>query len=75
MSRVSRTRDATRRADSLSRRRVAMGAGRKASTRLQRGPRRQAMLRAMKGKWNDRNDSKVKEDEFGRCGMKFARLM
>ena len=43
-SQMSKTRDATRRADSLSRRRVAMGAGRRASTRLQRGPRRQAIL-------------------------------
>jgi len=32
-------------------------------------------FRAMKGKWNGKNDSKVKEDEFGWCGMKFARLM
>ena len=36
--------DATRRTDSLARRRAAMGAGSKASARLRQSPRRPAML-------------------------------
>ena len=62
LSRMTSSDDATRRTDSLARRRAAMGAGRKASARLRQRPRQQAVLPRAGGEMDkDENDSKVEE--------------